>query len=100
MTSVICGMDELRRVADETVEAFFRKMQDERPKDEVGRILLTREEAAAAMGVHSRTLDRIRSNHGLPCIKLGNGKPMFRPEALKEWAAEQEKAAKHDVSLN
>lgn len=78
--------DLIRRTIKETI----RETESRRPKDSVGRVLLTKAEAAEAMGVSEKTIDRWRSERGLPHLKLDTGKPMFRPESLREWAAEND----------
>ena len=52
------------------------------------RILLSKAEAAQVLGeVSPSTLDRLRRDAGLPCVKLNNGLVLSRPESLKAWAA-------------
>jgi predicted DNA-binding transcriptional regulator AlpA len=82
-----------RPLIDQAVSAALAKLQAERPKDQAGRILLTKPEAAEALGVSPSTLDRMRKA-GLPALKL-DGLVLFRPEALRQWAAEREGVA-HD----
>ncbi len=58
----------------------------------IPRLLLSRREAAAALGVSLRTLDSLVAD-GLPRVKL-RGRVMFRPEALRAYLADAE--ASHD----
>jgi len=84
--------DELRPLIDQAVDAAVRRLEDERPTDQAARVLLTKREASEALGVSESTIDRLRRDAGLPFLKL-DGKVLFRPEALKEWAAAKEEAA-------
>lgn len=79
---------EFREVIEKAVEVTVRRMRDESPKDADGRILLTKAEAAEALGVSPATVDRLRKA-GLPAVKL-DSLVLFRPEALRSWAAENE----------
>lgn len=90
MASVLFDPIEFKGVIQEAVQEAVRQMDERRPRDEAGRVLLTKREAAEAMGVSEKTVDRWREEHGLPHIKLDNGKPMFRLESLKEWAEQHE----------
>lgn len=79
---------EFREVIEKAVEVTVRRMRDESPKDADGRILLTKAEAAEALGVSPATVDRLRKA-GLPAVKL-DSLVLFRPEALRSWAAANE----------
>lgn len=81
---------DFRPIIESAVDAAIRRLEAARPRDSVGRVLLAKAEAAEAMGVSVTTIDRWREHHGLPCLKLENGKPMFRPAALEAWAKNQE----------
>lgn len=90
MVSLVFNEEELGGLAERTAEAVVRRIDSGRPrdKDAVGRILLTKREAAAALGISPATIDRLR-RAGLPAVKL-EGKVLFRPESLQKWAAENE----------
>lgn len=77
--------DIIRAAVDETV----RRIREERPRDELGKILVPKPEAADLMGVSQGTIDRWRAEAGLPSVKI-NGKVLFRPTSLKEWAVARE----------
>jgi hypothetical protein len=49
------------------------------------RVLVDQIEAGRLMGCSAKTLE----NHGVPCVKVG-ARRMYRPEAMRAWAAEQE----------
>ena len=93
MTHLQIDPTDFSPLIESVVETAVRRLQAERPKDADGRILLTKREAAEALGVSEATIDRWRVSHDLPHLKLDNGKPMFRPEALREWAAKREGGA-------
>ena len=93
MTRIHLEPSDFSPLIESAVETAVRRLQTERPKDANGRILLTKRETAEALGVSEATIDRWRVSHGLPHLKLDNGKPMFRPEALREWAAQREGGA-------
>ena len=82
---------EFRAVIDVAVSEAVRRLQAERHTDDAGRILLTKVEAAQALGISPSTLDRLRRDAGLPAVKLNNGLVLFRPESLKAWAAARER---------
>jgi excisionase family DNA binding protein len=77
----------------QAVDAAVRRLQDERPRDEAGRILLTKREAAELLGVSEATLDRWRRHHNLPSVSpdRDRGRILFRPSSLEKWAAERER---------
>lgn len=89
MPNIHFDPNEFSPIVDMAVEAAVRRLRDERSRDETGRILLNKKEAAEALGVSTSTLDRLRREAGLPFLKL-DGLVLFRPEALREWAAENE----------
>ena len=80
---------EFREVIDAAVSEAVRRLQTERHTDGAGRILLSKAEAAQALGVSPSTLDRLRRDAGLPAVKL-DGLVLFRPASLDEWAAARE----------
>ena len=88
MASFVFDMSELDDVISKAVDATVRRIAARQPKDAAGRVLLTKQEAADALGVSPATLDRLRKA-GLPAVKL-DGKVLFRPEGLRAWAAAQE----------
>lgn len=88
MASFVFDMSELEEVVERTVAAVVRRIEERQPKDAAGRVLLTKKEAAEALGVSPATIDRLRKA-GLPAVKL-DGLVLFRPEGLKTWAAQQE----------
>lgn len=90
MSSIHLDPADFSPLIESAVDAAIRRLEGNRPRDAAGRILLAKAEAAEAMGVSVTTVDRWRESHGLPCLKLQNGKPMFRPEALRKWAKQQE----------
>ncbi len=83
---------EFREVIDAAVSEAIHRLDAQRPRDAAGRVLLTKREAAEALGVSEATVDRLRKSD-LPCVKL-DGRAMFRPEALETWAAAKEGGAK------
>ena len=89
MSVIQFDADELQPVIDQAVEAAVRRLRAERSADEYGKILLTKRQAADVLGVSGSTLDRLRRDAGLPCVKL-DGLVLFRPESLREWAAARE----------
>ena len=82
--------DTLRPIVQLAVAEALERME-ERAKfiDEGGRVLLTKAEAARALGVSPSTLDRLRREAGLPAVKL-DGLVLFRPASLDAWAAARE----------
>ena len=78
---------EFSDVIHAAVDEAVARLQAERNTDDAGRILLSKAEAAKALGVSPSTLDRLRRDAGLSCVKLNNGLVLFRPESLKAWAA-------------
>lgn len=81
--------DVLQPVIELAVETAVRRLQAERPTDADDRVLLCKQQAADALGVSPSTVDRLRQDAGLPCVKL-DGRVLFRPEALRAWAAARE----------
>ena len=85
----------LQPIIQATVETAIRRLQAERATTEPDRILVDKPGAGDVLSVSVSTIDRWRREEGLPFVKL-NGLVMFRPEALREWAAEKEKTnSKH-----
>ncbi len=82
--------DELRPLVHLAVAEVLDRLRNERPTDPTGRIMLNKKEAAEALRVSPSTLDRLRRENGLPSVKL-DGLVLFRPDALRQWAAENEK---------
>jgi helix-turn-helix protein len=91
---VLLDPAEFRPVFDLAIEEALQRIQAMQPKDKAGSILLDKAQAAKAMGVSETTIDRWRGSHGLPFLKLDNGKPMFRPESLREWAKSREEGSR------
>jgi hypothetical protein len=83
---------EFQPIIESAVSEAIRRLDAERSKDRTGKVLLTKPEAAEVMGVSPSTLDRWRKA-GLPCLRL-DGLVLFRPEALREWAAQRERGEK------
>ena len=83
--------DALRPLVHLAVAEALDRMEAERAKliDEGRRVLLTKTEAARALGVSPSTLDRLRREAGLPAVKL-DGLVLFRPTSLDAWAAARE----------
>ncbi len=57
-------------------------------------VLLSKREAARALGISCATLDRLVARGELPSVKVSEGRSgrrLFRPEALARWAAEKER---------
>jgi len=50
--------------------------------------LVTREELAAMMGVHPKTVDRLR-RAGMPSVVIGRRARRFRPSQALAWATSQ-----------
>ena len=89
MVNLVFSDEVLENLVERVFLASERRISERRVTDETGRVLLTKAEASKAMGVSPATLDRWRAK-GLPCVRVTGGKPMYRPEALRAWAAEQE----------
>ncbi len=89
--NVILDPSEFEPLIRQTIETFLARLRDEMSTAEHDRILLNKAEAATTLGMSQSTVDRLRRVAGLPCVKL-NGKAMFRPEALREWAEGREGA--------
>ncbi len=85
---------DLREVIKADVDAAVRQHMDRQPRDDAGQVLVDKRTAARLMATSESTIDRWRNNHGLPFLKLTDGKVLFRASALEEWAAEQEEGAK------
>lgn len=83
--------EDYRPVIDAAIAAALTQRQAERPHDRAGRVLVTKREAAGALGVSEATVDRLRKTAGLPAVRL-DGRVMFRPAALEAWASAQEVA--------
>ena len=83
--------DTLRPMVQLAVAEALERMEAERAKliVEDRRVLLTKAEAARALGVSPSTLDRLRREAGLPAVKL-DGLVLFRPASLDAWAAARE----------
>ncbi len=80
---------EFSDVIQAAVDRAIAKMRAEQPAETDGQILLNKQGAADALSVSQSTVDRLRREAGLPCVKL-DGLVLFRPEALREWAAAKE----------
>ena len=80
---------EFAPMIEAAVDAAVRRLQAEPHTDVAEKVLLTKAEAAQALGVSPSTLDRLRREAGLPCVKL-DGLALFRPESLRAWAAARE----------
>ncbi len=81
--------DSLRPLVQMAVVETVQRLRDERGCESPGRVLLNKREAAEALGVSPSTIDRLRQTAGLPSVKL-DGLVLFRPEALRDWAEENE----------
>ena len=79
----------LQPIIEAAVDSALRRLRDEQHTDDAGKVLLTKAEAAQTLGVSASTLDRLRREAGLPCVKL-DGLALFRPESLRAWAAARE----------
>lgn len=55
---------------------------------EVESLFVGKSEVAKILGCSVRMVDVLRSNHGLPCLKIG-ALIRFDPESVKAWAFEQ-----------
>jgi excisionase family DNA binding protein len=89
MSRILLNPSDFSPVIEEAVNAAVRRLEADRPTDAAGQILLTKRQAAEALGVSEGTVDRWRSEAGLPFVKI-DGKVLFRPSALEAWAAERE----------
>lgn len=85
--------NEFREVIDAAVSEAIHRLDAQRPKDATGKVLVDKRGAAELMTASEATIDRWRANHGLPCLKLDDGKVWFRPESLREWAKSREGGA-------
>ena len=88
---IVFDEDALRPLVHLAVAEALERMEKERAKLTVEdrRVLLTKAEAARALGVSPSTLDRLRREAGLPAVKL-DGLVLFRPASLDAWAAARE----------
>ncbi len=91
MTRIHLDPSDFAPIIESAVEMALRRLQAKRPTDATGKVLLTKHEAADALGLSLATVDRLRKTD-LPAVKL-DGKVLFRPEALREWAANREGGA-------
>jgi len=80
---------EFSDVIQAAVDAAVARLRAERPRDDTNRVLLTKREAAAALGISEATVDRLRRDAGLPCVKL-HGLALSRSESLRAWAEARE----------
>ncbi len=76
-------------IVDAIADAVAHRLRAEQPTDDAGRVLLSKSEAAESLGVSPSTVDRLRREAGLSCVKL-SGLVLFRPDALRAWAAAKE----------
>jgi predicted DNA-binding transcriptional regulator AlpA len=82
--------ESFRPVIEVAVAAAILRLRSERPTDRLGRILLSKREAADALGVSIATLDRLTAPRGdLRCVRL-DGRVLYSPEAIREWIAVRE----------
>ena len=89
MTRILLDPADFAGVIDAAVEAMARRLESTWPTDAAGQILLTKCQAAEALGVSEATVDRWRAEAALPFVKV-DGKVLFRPSALEAWAAARE----------
>ncbi len=89
MTRIHLDPADFRVVIDQAVDAAVAKLGSARPRDSAGRVLITKRQAAELLGVSEGTVDRWRSEAGLPFVKI-DGKVLFRPSTLETWAADRE----------
>lgn len=83
---------EFAPIIEAAIDAAVRRLQDERPEADIdGSILLGKAGASEVMSVSASTIDRWRREDGLPFVKV-DGLVLFRPPALREWAAARERA--------
>ncbi len=90
MPSIHLDPSDFAAVIDRAVDAAIRRHSAQRHCDEVGKILVDKRTAANMLSTSEATVDRLRAKHGLPAIKLNDGKVWFRPAALEAWALKQE----------
>jgi len=84
--------EDLGPLVELVVAETLERVEEERRKlGEPQRVLLSKREAAQALGVSQSTIDRLRREAGLPAVQL-DGRVMFRPAALDAWAASRETA--------
>ena len=88
MLQLSFGADVIRPMVEEIALELANEVQANMQGANEKRVLLTKREAAKALGVSEATVDRLRKK-GLPCVKM-EGAVLFRPEALREWAAHNE----------
>ena len=89
MTRILLDPADFAGVIDAAVEAMAQRLESTRPTDAAGQILVTKRQAAEGLGVSEGTVDRWRAEAGLPFVKI-DGKVLFRPSALEQWAAARE----------
>ena len=89
MSRILLDPNDFHGVISEAVDAAVRRLEANRPTDSAGHILLTKRQAAEALNISEGTIDRWRADAGLPYLKI-DGRVLFRPAALEEWAAARE----------
>jgi excisionase family DNA binding protein len=65
-------------------------------RDAGGRILLSVQEAAQALGISERLLFTLTRSGVIPCVRVGDGRgrrKLYRPETLEHFARSREAAA-------
>lgn len=92
MTRLYIDPADFTPIIEATVAEAIRRLQVDRPRDRLGKVIVGKAEAAQVLGgVSLSTLDRWRKN-GLPSVKI-DGKVFFRLETLGRWTAEREGGA-------
>lgn len=92
MSRLLLDPADFAGVIDTAVEAMAQRLESTRPTDSAGHILMSKRQAAAALGVSEATVDRWRAEAALPFVKI-DGKVLFRPASLDEWAKARESGA-------
>ena len=96
MTRLLLDPAEFSDVIQAAVDAAVRRLLAERATTEPDKILVDKPGAGDVLSVSVSTVDRWRREEGLPFVKL-NGLVMFRPEALRDWAASKERTDSADT---
>lgn len=89
MANIVFEREEIEPIIEWAIDKAVKRIREEKRDDKSERILLTKKEAARDLGVSEATIDRLRKDKGLPCVKL-DGRAMFRPASLDKWAIKQE----------
>ncbi len=92
MTHISLDPRDFRELIDQAVDAALCRLQAERHRDQAGRLLLGKREAAESLGMSISSLDRITFPRGsLRAVRL-DGRVLYSLDSLRAWIAERESA--------